>query len=97
MKYLYTALILVFLSQEGAVAQSKGGFFGKIKDTFSTEIKIGNYTFKDGSVYTGEMKGRKPNGKGKTVFKEWRCLRRRIRKREKRGLRHLYLPGRREI
>ena len=45
----------------------KGGFFGKIKDTFSTEIKIGNYTFKDGSVYTGEMKGRKPNGKGKTV------------------------------
>lgn len=69
MKYLYTALILVFLSQEGAVAQSKGGFFGKIKDTFSTEIKIGNYTFKDGSVYTGEMKGRKPNGKGKTVFK----------------------------
>ena len=47
----------------------KGGFFGKIKDTFSTEIKIGNYTFKDGSVYTGEMKGRKPNGKGKTVFK----------------------------
>ncbi len=48
---------------------SKGGFFGKLKDTFSTEIKIGNYTFKDGSVYTGEMKGRKPNGKGKTVFK----------------------------
>ena len=47
----------------------KGGFFGKIKDTFSTDIKIGNYTFKDGSVYTGEMKGRKPNGKGKTVFK----------------------------
>ena len=69
MKYLYTALILVFLSQEGAIAQNKGGFFGKIKDTFSTEIKIGNYTFKDGSVYTGEMKGRKPNGKGKTVFK----------------------------
>ena len=92
MKYLYTALILVFLSQEGAVAQSKGGFFGKIKDTFSTEIKIGNYTFKDGSVYTGEMKGRKPNR-----FQEWQCLRRRIRKREKRGLRHLYLPGRREI
>lgn len=60
MKYLYTALILVFLSQEGAIAQNKGGFFGKIKDTFSTEIKIGNYTFKDGSVYTGEMKGRKP-------------------------------------
>ena len=40
----------------------------KIKDTFSTEIKIGNYTFKDGSVYTGEMKGRKPNGKGLSLI-----------------------------
>ena len=72
-KYLYTTLLLALLAQEGVMAQEnegkKGGFFGKIKDTFSTEIKIGNYTFKDGSVYTGEMKGRKPNGKGKTVFK----------------------------
>ena len=70
-KYLYTTLLLALLAQEGVMAQEnegkKGGFFGKIKDTFSTEIKIGNYTFKDGSVYTGEMKGRKPNGKGKTV------------------------------
>ena len=67
-KYLYTTLLLALLAQEGVMAQEnegkKGGFFGKIKDTFSTEIKIGNYTFKDGSVYTGEMKGRKPNGKG---------------------------------
>ena len=66
-KYLYTTLLLALLAQEGVMAQEnegkKGGFFGKIKDTFSTEIKIGNYTFKDGSVYTGEMKGRKPNGK----------------------------------
>ena len=72
-KYLYTTLFLTLLAQGGVMAQdnntSKGGFFGKLKDTFSTEIKIGNYTFKDGSVYTGEMKGRKPNGKGKTVFK----------------------------
>ena len=68
-RYIYTALILAALSQGNAVAQNKGGFFGKVRDTFSTEIKIGNYTFKDGSVYTGEMKGRKPNGKGKTVFK----------------------------
>ena len=68
-RYIYTALILAALSQENAVAQNKGGFFSKVRDTFSTEIKIGNYTFKDGSVYTGEMKGRKPNGKGKTVFK----------------------------
>ena len=70
MKYLYTALILVFLSQGGVTAQEKkGGFFDKIKSTFSSEIKIGTYTFKDGSVYTGEIKGRKPNGKGRTVFK----------------------------
>lgn len=68
-RYIYTALILAALSQGSAVAQNKGGFFSKVRDTFSTEIKIGNYTFKDGSVYTGEMKGRKPNGKGKTVFK----------------------------
>ena len=66
-KYLYTTLFLTLLAQGGVMAQdnntSKGGFFGKLKDTFSTEIKIGNYTFKDGSVYTGEMKGRKPKGK----------------------------------
>ena len=68
-RYIYTALILAALSQGNAVAQNKGGFFSKVRDTFSTEIKIGNYTFKDGSVYTGEMKGRKPNGKGKTIFK----------------------------
>ncbi len=33
------------------------------------QIKIGNYKFPDGSEYTGELKSRKPNGKGKTVFK----------------------------
>ena len=58
------------MSQGGATAQEKkSGFFDKVKTTFSSEIKIGTHTFKDGSVYTGEMKGRKPNGKGKTVFK----------------------------
>ena len=35
----------------------------------SAQIKIGNYTFKDGAEYTGELKGKRPNGKGKTVFK----------------------------
>ena len=35
----------------------------------SAQIKIGNYKFKDGSEYIGELKGRKPNGKGKTTFK----------------------------
>ena len=33
----------------------------------NAQIKIGNYTFKDGGEYTGELKSRKPNGKGKTV------------------------------
>ena len=41
-KYLYTTLLLALLAQEGVMAQEnegkKGGFFGKIKDTFSTEI-----------------------------------------------------------
>lgn len=69
MKYLYTAIFLLYLSQGSVAAQEKGGFFDKIKGTFSSEIKIGTHTFKDGSVYTGEMKGRKPNGKGKTVLK----------------------------
>ena len=40
-----------------------------ISSSISAQIKIGNYAFKDGSVYTGELKGKKPNGKGKTVFK----------------------------
>lgn len=68
-RYIYTALILAALSQGNAVAQNKGGFFGKVRDTFSTEIKIGNYTFKDGSVYTGEMKGRKPMVKEKPFLR----------------------------
>ena len=37
--------------------------------TWPRQIKIGNYTFKDGGEYTGELKGRKPNGKGKTIYK----------------------------
>ena len=43
-KYLYTTLLLALLAQEGVMAQEnegkKGGFFGKIKDTFSTEIRL---------------------------------------------------------
>lgn len=35
----------------------------------TAQIKIGSYTFKDGSEYVGELKGRNPNGKGKTTFK----------------------------
>ena len=37
-KYLYTTLFLTLLAQGGVMAQdnntSKGGFFGKLKDTF---------------------------------------------------------------
>ena len=45
-------------------AQVQGNLFG----SNSEGISIKTYTFKDGSVYTGEMKSRKPDGKGKTVF-----------------------------
>ena len=31
------------------------------------EIKIGNYIFKDGAEYQGEIVRRKPHGKGKTI------------------------------
>lgn len=33
------------------------------------KIKIGTYTFKDGSVFTGDMVAGKPSGKGRTLFK----------------------------
>ena len=70
MKYLYILVLTSFLFQGGLEAQEKkSGFFDKVKNMFSSEIRIDSYTFKDGSVYTGEMKGRKPNGKGRTVFK----------------------------
>ena len=39
----------------------------------TAQIKIGNYTFKDGGEYTGELKGRKPNGKGKTKIGRASC------------------------
>ena len=34
MKYLYTAIILLYLSQGSAAAQEKSGFFDKIKGYF---------------------------------------------------------------
>ena len=33
------------------------------------KMKIGSYTFKDGAIYSGELVSGKPNGKGRTVFK----------------------------
>ena len=37
--------------------------------TTLAQIKIGTHTFKDGSEYVGELKGKRPHGKGKTTFK----------------------------
>lgn len=92
MKYLYTAIILLYLSQGSAAAQEKSGFFDKIKGTFSSEIKIGTHTFKDGSVYTGEMKGRKPNGKGKTVLKTAMSMKANTSKENARGTASILFP-----
>ena len=36
---------------------------------WAQSITIGNDTCKDGGVYTGEVKGRKPQGKGRTGMK----------------------------
>ena len=41
--------------------------FGSV--SASAQMSLGYYQFKDGSEYTGELKGRKPNGKGRTVFR----------------------------
>ena len=41
--------------------------FGSL--SVSAQMSLGYYKFKDGAEYTGELKGRRPNGKGKTVFK----------------------------
>ena len=49
-------------------APAQGRFVDKVAGVFSPHIKIGNYTFKDGSAYTGELRYGRPNGKGKTVF-----------------------------
>ena len=40
-----------------------------ITTTVSAQIKIGSHVFKDGAEYVGELKGKRPHGKGKTVFK----------------------------
>ena len=36
----------------------------------SAQLSLGYYKFKDGAEYTGELKGRRPNGKGRTFFKK---------------------------
>ena len=32
----------------------------------SAQMSLGYYKFKDGAEYTGELNGKRPNGKGKT-------------------------------
>ena len=53
-KYTYLLLALMTLGSASASAQ----------------LSIGYYKFKDGSEYTGELKGRRPNGKGVSVEKD---------------------------
>ena len=36
---------------------------------WAQKIEVGSYIFKDGSVYTGDLYNGKPNGVGRTVFK----------------------------
>ena len=68
MKYIYTIILCggLLISSEGIQAQNIGNIFGK--NSSSESLKIGNYQFKDGATYTGELKRRKPDGKGKTVY-----------------------------
>ena len=33
------------------------------------KIQIGSYSYKDGSVYSGEISAGKPNGKGRTQYR----------------------------
>ena len=37
--------------------------------SYAQKIVVGTYTFKDGAVYTGDLFNGKPNGRGRTVFK----------------------------
>ena len=39
-----------------------------IATSVSAQIKIGNHVFKNGAEYVGELKWKRPHGKGKTVF-----------------------------
>ena len=32
------------------------------------QLSVGNYKFKNGAEYSGELKRRKPNGLGRTVY-----------------------------
>jgi hypothetical protein len=58
-KYIYIFFLFISVAASSQ-AQGIGGFFSKIKQVFvpASELKIGNFTFKDGSTYTGELQKR---------------------------------------
>ena len=69
-KIFYTTIVILFACYPKDIqAQNNGGFFNKVKNALSADTEIGSYTFKDGSVYNGELRKGKPYGKGKTIFK----------------------------
>ena len=51
-KSLYIVLLSVCMSQQAVAQESGNGFLDKVKNVFSTDTRIGTYTFKDGAVYT---------------------------------------------
>ena len=63
----------------------------------TAQIKIGNYTFKDGGEYTGELKGRKPNGKGKTIYKNGNTYEGEYIKGKREGERDIYVSRWRKV
>ena len=44
------------------------GFMLAAQFVVAQKITVGQYTFKDGSIYNGQLTNGKPNGRGKTVF-----------------------------
>ena len=68
-RYIFPLFIILIESSLVMRAQEKNSsLLSRVKGRLSTEIVVGSYTFKDGSIYTGELRGRKPYGYGKTVF-----------------------------
>lgn len=63
MKYLYIVLSFLVITVEASAQLHIGNILKG-----GSQMRLGNYVFKDGSEYVGELKGRKPHGNGKTTF-----------------------------